>query len=123
MSFLRIPSLLSMARSVAILSTASLELGAAGFLAAQPIDVGETQTNRDGQVTVAVAWAGPTAGPVFSVVLDTHSVDLDRYDLGALAFAATRDPRCGPSPGTHLWVDTIVRDRWSFPMRHRTGHP
>lgn len=85
MSFLRIPFLFSMARSVAILSLAGLELGAAGFLGAQPIGVGETQTNRDGQVTVAVTWPGPTAGPVFRVVLDTHSVDLDRYDLGALA--------------------------------------
>ena len=45
---------------------------------------GETQTNRDGQVTVAVTWPGPPTGLAFRVVLDTHSVDLDGYDLGAL---------------------------------------
>lgn len=51
--------------------------------AAQGVE--ETQTNRDGPVTVAVTWPGPTAGLVFKVVLDTHSVDLDRYDLAVLA--------------------------------------
>ena len=44
-----------------------------------------TQTNTGGNVTVAVAWSGASAGPVFDVKLDTHSVDLDKIDLRALA--------------------------------------
>lgn len=32
-------------------------------------------------MTVVVAWAGPAAGAVFDVTLDTHSVDLDALDL------------------------------------------
>jgi hypothetical protein len=44
-----------------------------------------TQTNEGGEVTVAVTWKGPSAGPVFDVAVDTHSVDLDGYDLTKLA--------------------------------------
>ena len=46
---------------------------------------GTTLTNEGGMVTVFATWAGPTAGPVFKIVLDTHSVDLDTYDLAKLA--------------------------------------
>ena len=41
----------------------------------------QTQTSEGGQVTVTVSWAGPSAGAVFDVKLDTHSVDLDAVDL------------------------------------------
>jgi hypothetical protein len=44
-----------------------------------------TQTSEGGGVTVAVTWQGPSAGPVFEVAMDTHSVDLDQYDLRQLA--------------------------------------
>ena len=44
-----------------------------------------TQTNDAGQVTVAVTWPGPAAGPVFAVTMNTHAVDLDGYDLRQLA--------------------------------------
>lgn len=44
-----------------------------------------TQTNEGGQVTIKATWQGPSAGPVFDVVLDTHAVDLDGYDLTQLA--------------------------------------
>ena len=44
-----------------------------------------TQTSEGGGVTVAVTWQGPSAGPVFDVAMDTHSVDLDGYDLRQLA--------------------------------------
>ena len=47
------------------------------------------QTNEGGQVTVTVTWRGPEAGPVFAVVMDTHSVDLDSYDLQGLAVLRT----------------------------------
>ena len=46
---------------------------------------GETQTSEGGGVTVTVTWQGPGAGPIFAVVLDTHTVDLDGYDLLLLA--------------------------------------
>src|SRR3990170_2263494 len=40
-----------------------------------------TRTSDGGQVTVVVDWAGPSAGAVFHVTLDTHAVDLDPLDL------------------------------------------
>ena len=50
-----------------------------------------TQTSEGGEVTVAVTWKGRSAGPVFDVAMDTHSVDLDGYDLKKLALL--RDDR------------------------------
>ena len=44
-----------------------------------------TQKSEGGEVTVEVAWKGRSAGPVFDVAMDTHSVDLDGYDLRELA--------------------------------------
>lgn len=44
-----------------------------------------TQKSEGGEVTVEVAWKGSSAGPVFDVVMDTHSVSLDGYDLKELA--------------------------------------
>lgn len=44
-----------------------------------------TQTNEGGQVTIKATWQGSSVGPVFAVVLDTHAVDLDGYDLQQLA--------------------------------------
>lgn len=48
-----------------------------------------TQTSEGGNVTVKVTWQGTAAGPVFTVSMDTHSVDLDRYDLRQLAVLRT----------------------------------
>jgi hypothetical protein len=51
-----------------------------------------TLKNEEGQVTVEVTWAGTSPGVgsvMFEVVLDTHSVDLDRYDLRDLAVLRT----------------------------------
>lgn len=46
-----------------------------------------TQRNSGGSVTVNATWQNPTAsGPLlFTLTMDTHSVDLDGYDLGKLA--------------------------------------
>lgn len=44
-----------------------------------------TQTNEGGQVTIKATWQGRSAGPIFDVVMDTHAVDLDGYDLTQLA--------------------------------------
>ncbi len=48
-----------------------------------------TQKSEGGQVTVAVTWQGPTAGPTFRVAMDTHAVNLDGYDLAQLAVLRT----------------------------------
>jgi protein-S-isoprenylcysteine O-methyltransferase Ste14 len=52
-----------------------------------------TQVSEAGQVKIAVTWQGPTASPAFTVVVDTHSVDLDGYDLSQLAVLRTDDGR------------------------------
>lgn len=56
---------------------------AASTVTEQPSPV--TQTSEGDGVTVAVTWQGPSAGPVFEVVMDTHTGDLDGYDLGQQA--------------------------------------
>ena len=52
-----------------------------------------TQISDGGQVVVKATWQGPDAGPVFAVVLDTHSVDLDGYDLAQLSVLRVEDGR------------------------------
>lgn len=42
-----------------------------------------------GSVTVDVTWKGRAAGPVFTVAMNTHAVDLDGYDLRTLAVLRT----------------------------------
>ena len=44
-----------------------------------------TRTSDAGGVTVEVAWPGVSAGLVFRVSMNTHSVGLDGYDLSQLA--------------------------------------
>ena len=51
------------------------------------------QVNVGGNVTVRVTWQGPEAGPTFNVAMDTHSVDLDPYDLGKMVVLHTGDGR------------------------------
>lgn len=48
-----------------------------------------TQTSEGGQVTVKATWQGLDAGPVFMIVMDTHAVDLDGYDLTQSAVLRT----------------------------------
>lgn len=55
----------------------------------QPKASASTQTSEGGQVTVEVTWQGLSAGPVFTVALNTHSVNLDDYDLMKLAVLRT----------------------------------
>jgi hypothetical protein len=54
-----------------------------------PAPAGSTQISEEGGVTVQVTWDGPQSGPVFRVVMNTHSVDLDQYDLRTLAVLRT----------------------------------
>lgn len=45
----------------------------------------QARISEGGQVTVKGIWPGPAAGLVFTIVMDTHAVDLDGYDLAQLA--------------------------------------
>lgn len=53
----------------------------------------QTRTNEGGQVKVTVTRQGTAADPRFTVVLDTHAIDLDGYDLRQLAVLRTEDGR------------------------------
>jgi ABC-type Fe3+-hydroxamate transport system substrate-binding protein len=69
-----------------------------------------TQTSDGGEVTVVADWAGPAAGAVFELTLDTHSVDLDALDL---ADATLKNDR----------GETLVARPWPAPKggHHREG--
>jgi hypothetical protein len=49
----------------------------------------DTQTGQAGQVTIKATWHGADVGPIFTVILDTHAVNLDEYDLVQLAVLRT----------------------------------
>lgn len=61
-------------------------------------------------MTVVATWAGPSAGAVFDLTVDTHSVDLDALDL---ADAILRNDR----------GETLTGRSWSAPAggHHRAG--
>ncbi|MHB0869820.1 MAG: hypothetical protein ACYC66_10505 [Chloroflexota bacterium] len=76
---------------------------------------GTTRTDEGGSVTIEVTWENPrdTNGPLaFSVAMDTHSVNLDGYDLGKLALL--RNDR----------GQELKPERWDAPSgggHHRSG--
>lgn len=89
---LRLVVSLAAAALVGLLLTACGGSGAAGAPAgatAAPAAQAATQSNEGGSVTVKVTWQRVDAGPTFTVALDTHSVDLDGYDLSRLAVLRT----------------------------------
>lgn len=56
-----------------------------GVAIGQPVN-GLVQANSEGSVTVEVKWVGDRNGSLtFVVSMDTHSVNLDKIDLGAQA--------------------------------------
>lgn len=69
-----------------------------------------TQRDEGGAVTVEAAWAGPEAGAMFDVTLETHSVDLDALDLSD---ATLRNDR----------GDTLAAEPWAAAKggHHREG--
>jgi hypothetical protein len=70
-----------------------------------------TQTSQAGQVTIKATWQGSEVGPVFTVVLDTHAVNLDAYDLVQLAALRTDQ------------TDQVLPIGWDAPAggHHRQG--
>lgn len=85
---------------------------------------GTAQVSEGGQVTVAVTWQGRSAGLSFAVMLDTHSVELDGYDLRELAVLRTdQGVEVAPSgwdapPGGHHRKGTLT-----FPTTTAAGQP
>src|SRR5215204_2415938 len=71
----------------------------------------QSQTAQAGPVTIKVSPQPPGEGLAFTVVLDTHAVDLDRYDLSQLATVRN-------DQGTELQPE-----RWDAPKggHHREG--
>lgn len=63
----------------------NLSIGRSGSFAAE--SAGTVQSVTGGGVTVKVTFLNPKSGdePRFQIVLDTHSVKLDGYDLKTLA--------------------------------------
>jgi len=57
--------------------------------AGQSASAGGKRSSDAGSVTVDLNWDGPDSGLVFSVTMDTHSVDLDGFDLIKLAVLRT----------------------------------
>lgn len=68
-----------------------------------------TQTSKGGQVTIKVTWQGPSSGPVFTVSMGTHSVDLDGYDLRSCVL--TKEVKWSRPTGTHRRAVITVRAR------------
>ena len=75
-----------------------------------PAGFASTQRNEGGDVTVEVTWDALAAGAVFDVTLDTHSVDLDGFDLSDAVLTNDRGEGLAARP-------------WEAPKggHHRTG--
>ncbi|HEX2916393.1 MAG TPA: hypothetical protein VH186_36870 [Chloroflexia bacterium] len=56
-----------------------------------PATAALSKTSEGGQVTVKATWQGVGSGLTFQVSLDTHSVDLDSYDLARMAVLRTAE--------------------------------
>ena len=99
-------------RPLALAALAALVIG---LLLSRPTSVAQadakTQTGQAGQVTIKATWEGAESGPVFTVVLDTHAVNLDAYDLVQLAVLRTDQ------------ADDVLPIGWDAPAggHHREG--
>jgi hypothetical protein len=114
-----------MALAAAGLLVVALVLAACGTArqAATTAGTEATQRSEGGQVTVAVTWGGKETGPVFRVVMDTHAVDLDGYDLRQLAVLRAGGREVRPSgwdapKGGHHREGTLT-----FPSASADGSP
>lgn len=84
---------------------------------------GTTQTNEGGQVTIKVTWSGASAGAVFDVVMDTHAVDLDGYDLAQLAVLRVDGREVQPSGWDAPKGGHHRRGTLTFPATATDGSP
>lgn len=81
--------LVALAAAVGVAPGPRLSAASAPGAPGQAPAAAATQTSDGGGVTVQVTWDGPASGPVFRVAMNTHSVDLDQYDLRTLAVLRT----------------------------------
>jgi hypothetical protein len=82
------------------------------------------QTNEGGQITVKVTWQGRNAGPVFSVEMDTHVVNLDGYDLRQLASLRTdQGQEIQPASWNGPWGGHHRSGTLTFPATLGNGTP
>lgn len=93
---------------------ASLPSGSLGSSSLMPTN-GLVQSNTGGRVTIDVEWMGTENGLLtFAVAMNTHSVDLDSYDLGELAVLRDDTGREYPpvswdsAPGGHHRQGTLI---------------
>lgn len=70
-----------------------------------------TLTSDGGRVVVEMTWEGPSEGPVFRVILDSNSINLEDIDLRTMAVMRTDDGMLVKANG------------WDAPKdpRHRSG--
>lgn len=89
-------------------------------------DLGGARSSNGGNVTIQVSWenAGDPGPVTFSVAMDTHSVELDGYDLGRLAVLRNdkgqevKPDRWDAPPGGHHRSGLLV-----FPEEDGSGKP
>ena len=103
-------ALLAIPLAVAACSGTGGALAPASSRTSSSSSAGATQTSEGGGVTVVASWPGTTAGAMFDVKLDTHSVDLDGLDLSTAVLGNDRG-------------ETLHARSWAAPKggHHREG--
>lgn len=77
-------------------------------------DTSLTRISEGGEVSVKATWQGLAFGATFTIVMDTHAVELDGYDLAQLATlrvdggAALRPVRWDAPAGGHHREGTLA---------------
>ena len=98
--------------------------GTANDAGSTPQSSAMTRTNEGGQITIQVTWQGKNAGPVFSVEMDTHAVNLDGYNLQQLAALGIDQGREVQSIGWNAPTGGHHRSgTLSFPVTTTSGTP
>ena len=88
------------AASPSVSPTAAASVSPAATASAGPAGAASTRRSEGGKVTVEATWAGPPAGAVFDIKLDTHSVDLDSIDLSDAVLRNDRGETLSARPWT-----------------------
>lgn len=82
-----------------------------------------TQEHEGGGVTVKATWLADQQAPTFSIVLDTHSVALDGYDLRQLAVLRVNGSIVSPLSWDAPAGGHHRSGRLTFPARAADGDP
>jgi hypothetical protein len=88
--FARVPRIILLLGAGTLLIAAFLSANCSGSdNGRQSGSAGGKRTSDAGSVTLELSWEGPESGLVFEVAMDTHSIDLDGFDLKKLAVLRT----------------------------------